>query len=49
MVSMLIMVKNTSEIYDTVEYYSTIETTMLDDDDKISILDKTICFRHACA
>lgn len=37
MVSMLIMVKNTSEIYDTVEYYSTIETTMLDDDDKINL------------
>lgn len=38
MVSMLIMVKNTSEIYDTVEYI-TIESTMLDDDDKISILE----------
>lgn len=39
MVSMLIMVKNTSEIYDTVEYYNWIESTMLDDDDKISILE----------
>lgn len=48
MVFMLIMVKNIFEIYDIVEYYSIIEIIMLDDDDKIFILDKIICFRYVC-